>query len=63
VLVPAADFSAAGDKTHDIRGTATHAHAITLTQAQRASVLGGTAVTVTSTVVEVHTHDVSVACL
>ncbi len=62
LLVPATDFSATGDKTYDIRGTASHAHSMTLTEAQRTSIKGGTAVVVTSTVVASHSHDVTVAC-
>ena len=61
LMVPAADFTAAGAKTYDITGSALHGHSITLSQAQRASVLAGTPVTVTSTLTG-HTHDVTVAC-
>lgn len=62
LMVPAADFVAAGDKTYDIQGSAAHTHSITLSQAQRATILGGGTVTVTSTVGFAHTHDVTVAC-
>ena len=61
LVVPAADFSNTGDMTYDITGTSLHAHTITLTQAQRATILGGTPVTVTSTLVG-HSHSVTVAC-
>jgi hypothetical protein len=61
LMVPAADFSAVGDKVYDIMGGSLHSHSITLTAAQRATILGGGSVTVTSTLTG-HTHDVTVAC-
>lgn len=61
LLVPAADFTASGDKIYDIKGASLHSHTITLTAAQRATILGGTSVTVTSTTTD-HSHDVTVAC-
>ncbi|MFO0595247.1 MAG: hypothetical protein U0228_08080 [Myxococcaceae bacterium] len=61
LMVPAADFVATGDKIYDITGSALHAHSITLTAAQRATILAGGMVTVTSTLTG-HTHDVTVVC-
>lgn len=61
LMVPAADFGGPGDKTYDITGTAAHSHTITLTAAQRTTILAGTSLTVTSTS-SGHTHDVTVTC-
>jgi hypothetical protein len=62
LLVPAADFQATGSKTYDITGTSLHSHSITLSEAQRATLLGGGTVMVTSTIGNAHTHVVTVAC-
>ena len=62
LMVPAADFAAAGDRTYDITGSADHPHAVTLTAAQRTTLLGGGTVTTTSTTNLAHSHDVTVAC-
>lgn len=61
-MVPAADFTASGPTTYDITGTADHPHSITLTAAQRTTLLAGTPVTTTSTTDSLHSHDVTVAC-
>jgi|APLak6261679142_1056127.scaffolds.fasta_scaffold00026_83 hypothetical protein len=61
LMVPAADFGGSGDKTYDITGTSAHSHTITLTAAQRTTILAGTSLTVTSTS-SGHTHDVTVTC-
>ncbi len=61
LMVPAADFGGPGDKTYDITGTSAHSHTITLTAAQRTTILAGTSLTVTSTS-SGHTHDVTVTC-
>jgi hypothetical protein len=62
VMVPKGDFSASGDRTYDIQGSATHTHSITLTEAHRSALVQGTTVTVTSTSGSAHTHDVTVSC-
>ena len=62
LTVPAHDFATSGSLTYDIQGTATHSHFITLTDAQRADLLAGNSVTVTSTVGASHTHQVQVLC-
>ncbi|MEW5742665.1 MAG: hypothetical protein AB1938_27355, partial [Myxococcota bacterium] len=62
LMVPAADFQATGDRTYNIQGTSGHPHTITLTEAQRATILGGGTVTVTSSQDAGHTHSVTVAC-
>jgi hypothetical protein len=62
LAVPAADVLAGVEKTYDIKGTSAHPHAITVTAAMFAMLKLGTAITVTSTNVGNHTHDVTVTC-
>jgi hypothetical protein len=64
VTIPKADLTATGDKTYTTTG-AYHTHKITLTQAQRLMVAAGKSVTVTSTKdmgIDLHDHDITVAC-
>ena len=60
LTVPMADVTAAMDKTYSIQGASGHAHDITITAADFATLAGGSAVTVTSTEGSAHTHDVTV---
>ena len=67
LMVPAADFTASGDITYSILGSADHDHMITLTAAQRTMILGGSMVTTASTLgsstaFPTHLHNVTVAC-
>lgn len=60
--VPATDFTDGADKTYDILGSSTHSHFVTLSLAQRNTLLAGTPVTVVSTSAEQHTHAVTISC-
>jgi hypothetical protein len=62
VVVSDADITAGVEKTYDIRGTSGHAHAITITAALFAKLRTHMAITVPSTEVGGHTHDVTVTC-
>jgi len=62
--VPRADAQAGAEKTYSIAGGSDHDHTITLTAGQFATLLGGSPVTVTSSVDAggTHDHEVTVTC-
>lgn len=60
--IAAADLDSTTAKTYSIQGAASHAHSITLSPAQLASLKAGGTVTVTSTTDLAHEHAVSVTC-
>lgn len=60
--VTAADVTAAVEKTYDITGSAGHAHSVTVTAADFATIAGGTSVQLVSTSGDGHTHTVTVSC-
>jgi hypothetical protein len=60
--VPLADVEAGVEATYDIMGGSPHAHSITLSAADFATLQQGMQVTVTSTLGDGHTHDVTVTC-
>src|SRR5512140_2631988 len=62
--VPAADFVSHSEPTYtySIRGTATHDHQVTFTGSQLEVVSRYNSATVTSTVADGHTHDVTLDC-
>jgi hypothetical protein len=56
------DLDSMTDKTYSIAGSAGHVHTITLNTTQLAQLKAGSMVTVTSTVTDAHSHDVTVSC-
>ena len=63
VTIPAADVLAGKMKTYNIKGGSGHPHEITLTAANFGTLASGSSVTVKSTKVSGHTHDVKVDCV
>lgn len=61
-MVSAADITAGIDKTYDIKGGSTHAHAVMITAAMFTMLKAGMAIMVTSTVGGAHTHPVTITC-
>ena len=62
LAIPAADVARGEPKTYSIKGTASHPHDIALTAEHFAALKAGRTITVTSTSVGSHTHDVTVVC-
>lgn len=62
IVVSGADITAGVDKTYDIKGGSTHAHAVTVSAAMFTMLKAGMAIMVTSTVGSGHTHPVTVTC-
>jgi len=62
LTIPVADLDAATDKSYSIMGTATHDHMVTLSPAQLAQLKGGQSVTVTSTLTNAHSHNLTIIC-
>ena len=62
LFVPAADVTAANQKSYNIQGVADHPHTITISQAQFGILAQGQTFTVVSTNDAGHTHNVTVAC-
>jgi hypothetical protein len=60
--VLAADFTAGAQKTYDLQGSASHNHQVMLEPAHFTSLSEGNSVTVTSTNVAGHAHEVPVTC-
>lgn len=60
--VPGADVAAGVEKMYNIQGASGHPHTITITAAMFTMLKAGTPVTVTSSNVAGHTHDVTVTC-
>jgi hypothetical protein len=64
LMVSAADVAAGAEKTYNITGSATHAHSVTISAANFASLQSnpGMALTLTSTSGGGHTHTVTIMC-
>ena len=62
ITISEADVNAAVDKVYDITGSGTHAHSVTVTAAGFATLEAGSSITVSSTVGNSHTHNVTVVC-
>lgn len=64
IVVTSSDISANADKTYDITGSATHAHSVTITAANFATLNSNSngSIMVTSTDGGGHTHQVTVLC-
>jgi hypothetical protein len=62
LVLPYSDVEAGVEKTYDIQGVALHLHSVTLTSAHFAQLRNGQPVTVTSTVGDLHSHEVTVTC-
>ncbi len=62
LVVSKADITAGTEKTYDITGTSAHAHSVTITAANFASLAANTSIMVTSTTGGGHTHVVTVMC-
>jgi hypothetical protein len=62
LTVPLADVTAGTERTYDIRGSSGHAHAVTLTAGNFATLRSGGVVNVRSTSGGGHIHDVTVRC-
>jgi len=60
--LPPADVAAGVEKTYSIKGASNHPHDVTITAAQFATLAAGGTVTVASTVVGGHAHQVTVTC-
>jgi len=57
------DVAAGVEKIYDIRGSSAHAHSVTVTAANFATLAGNNPVTVSSTSGAGHTHSVTVTCV
>lgn len=62
LVIPVADLTSTVAMTYSIAGSAGHGHQVTFSPAQLAALRAGGTVTVSSTNVLGHTHDVSGAC-
>ncbi|MGB5666981.1 MAG: hypothetical protein WBM53_09035 [Maribacter sp.] len=62
LTVSKADVEAGTEKTYSIQGTSSHAHSVTLSAANFTALKSNTAISVTSTNGDSHTHSVSVSC-
>ena len=62
LTVSKADVEAGTEKTYSIQGTSSHAHSVTLSAANFTALKSNTAISVTSTKGDSHTHSVSVSC-
>ena len=62
ITVSKADVQAALDKTYAIQGSSGHGHSCTLTAANFNSLKSKTAISVTSTNDDGHTHTIAVSC-
>lgn len=62
LVVSKADVAAGAAKTYDIRGTADHAHSVTVTTAMFTMLRGNTAIATTSSADSGHSHMVTVMC-
>ncbi len=62
ITVSKEEVDAAVDKTYSIQGSSGHDHSLTITAADFNSLKGKTAISVTSTNGDDHTHTVSVSC-
>lgn len=62
MMVSKADVDAGAAKTYDITGTGGHAHSVTISAANFASLAAGGTLTITSTSGLAHSHEVVVMC-
>ncbi len=62
LMVPAADVTAAADKSYSIMGTATHNHTVMVTAANFATLKGRGTLTLTSSDSGGHNHMITVMC-
>ena len=62
VMIPVADIEGGAGGDYDITGSSSHAHSITLSADDMASLADGMTVTVTSTDGGGHTHMVTLSC-
>jgi hypothetical protein len=62
IVVAKADITAGAQKSYDIRGSASHPHTVTVTAALFAMLASNTAITVTSSSDDGHSHGVTVTC-
>ena len=62
LLIPKADLAAGVAKTYSIQGTASHAHQVSISAAQLATLKAGQSISVTSSLVFAHVHTVTVRC-
>lgn len=60
--IPPADIAAGSERTYDIRGSSGHAHSVTVSAANFATLAGGETVMLTSTSGGGHTHAVTLVC-
>ncbi|HEY6510461.1 MAG TPA: hypothetical protein VI032_00695 [Burkholderiaceae bacterium] len=63
LTIAVADLDSTTPKSYDIAAAAGHSHQVTFSPAQLAQLKAGTAVTVTSSVGDGHTHQVTVTCV
>jgi len=61
-IVTTAEIQAGADKTYDITGYADHAHDVSLSAADFATLAGNGSVMTTSSVAEGHSHSITVRC-
>ncbi|MBX7101728.1 MAG: hypothetical protein K1X89_28695, partial [Myxococcaceae bacterium] len=62
LLVPAADITAGAAKSYSIKGTSAHDHTVSLTATHMTMLQMGMSFTVTSSMTNAHTHQVTVKC-
>jgi hypothetical protein len=60
--IPVADLDSAVDKTYSIAGSASHDHTVTFTPDQLKQLKAGQSITVTSSTVSQHAHNVTPSC-
>lgn len=58
----AADLDSTVARTFSVQGSAPHSHQVTLSPAQLAALKAGQSVVLTTTVAELHSHDMSGSC-
>jgi hypothetical protein len=61
--VSKADVAAGVAKTYDIQGTAGHTHSVTVSAAMFAQLAANSAVSTSSTTVNLHDHSITVTCV
>lgn len=62
LMISKADIEAGMSKTYSIQGSSNHDHQITLTADDFAMIAAGAEITLTSTNVDQHTHEVTLRC-
>ena len=63
LTIARADLDATTPQTYHIMGTATHDHTVTFDVAQLGQLKNGLSVVVTSTMTNIHMHDVTATCV